>query len=380
MKIALVTRGFSLSSGGAERVSASLSLAFKKAGHSVTVFAERIGKDAPEGVEAVKVDVSKFFPSAIRHFLFNSRAAALVSKGDFDAVLGLCHFYPLDVYRASGGVHSHWMWLKYQNPVVRALKYVLTPVNLAVRKMEASIMAKGNHGLIITNSKLVKGHMRQYFGLSEQEVRVVYNGIDRNVFSPAVRKHGAILRKELGIASDKTVAAYVSNNWERKGLMTVLRALAVVKGLTVIVAGKGNIAKWRRTAAFLGVNEASLIFAGERKDIERIYGASDFFVLPTMYDPFSNACAEAMATALPVVTTRENGASEFITEGVNGFVMNEWNDAARLKHIFEELLSSGRAASMGRAAVDAVSGLTWERTMNETLTVCEEAAKLRRGR
>ena len=44
--------------------------------------------------------------------------------------------------------------------------------------------------------------------------------------------------------------------------------------------------------------------------------------IPTIYDPFSNACLEAVAAGLPVVTTTANGFSEILTPGVHGHVVD----------------------------------------------------------
>ena len=49
-----------------------------------------------------------------------------------------------------------------------------------------------------------------------------------------------------------------------------------------------------------------------------LYAAVDVFVLPTIYDPFSNACLEALAAGLPVLTTTANGFAEILTPGVTG--------------------------------------------------------------
>ncbi len=70
-------------------------------------------------------------------------------------------------------------------------------------------------------------------------------------------------------------------------------------------------------------------------DMPALYGAADIFLLPTIYDPFSNACLEALAAGLPVVTTRANGFSEIIENGVHGTVMD---DPRNVEAICEALL------------------------------------------
>jgi UDP-glucose:(heptosyl)LPS alpha-1,3-glucosyltransferase len=53
-------------------------------------------------------------------------------------------------------------------------------------------------------------------------------------------------------------------------------------------------------------------------------------VLPTIYDPFSNAALEALAAGLPVITTRANGFSEIMREGVDGTVLDAPDDLRAL--------------------------------------------------
>src|SRR5256885_5550154 len=48
-------------------------------------------------------------------------------------------------------------------------------------------------------------------------------------------------------------------------------------------------------------------FVGVVRDMPALYGSADVFLLPTVYDPFSNACLEALAAGLPVITTKANG-------------------------------------------------------------------------
>jgi UDP-glucose:(heptosyl)LPS alpha-1,3-glucosyltransferase len=54
-----------------------------------------------------------------------------------------------------------------------------------------------------------------------------------------------------------------------------------------------------------------------------LYAAADIFILPTIYDPFSNACLEALACGLPVITTRSNGFTEIIEDGVHGSIIDD---------------------------------------------------------
>ncbi len=86
-----------------------------------------------------------------------------------------------------------------------------------------------------------------------------------------------------------------------------------------------------------------------------------------------------MACALPVITTRSNGACEFIEQGVNGFVLEDYDDDETLKSYFLELFDEAKRTKMGKSAHETMKEFTWERTMREILEVCEATLDIKRG-
>jgi len=66
----------------------------------------------------------------------------------------------------------------------------------------------------------------------------------------------------------------------------------------------------------------AIIFCGPQKENYIFYAASDIFVFPTLYEPFGNVHLEALASGLPVITTRMSGASEIIRDKIHGFVID----------------------------------------------------------
>jgi UDP-glucose:(heptosyl)LPS alpha-1,3-glucosyltransferase len=108
----------------------------------------------------------------------------------------------------------------------------------------------------------------------------------------------------------------------------VKKALQGERFVTLVI-GKGESDESRQTAKRLSI-EDKVSFLGPQEGIERFYAAADVFVLPTLYDPFSNACLEAMASGLPVITTRNNGAAEIIEEGMEGFITSSITDPSDL--------------------------------------------------
>jgi hypothetical protein len=141
--------------------------------------------------------------------------------------------------------------------------------------------------------------------------------------------------------------------------------------LKVLVVGRGNPKPYQRLADRQGV-AGKLIFAGEEKSIEKYYGASDFLVLPTIYDPFSNVCLEALACGLPVITTESNGAAEIITQGKNGYTIEDAADAKILAQKITLLLSQDRRETMARHALSTAQHYTTGENAQKTIALYEK--------
>jgi len=100
-----------------------------------------------------------------------------------------------------------------------------------------------------------------------------------------------------------------------------------------------------------------VVFAGPQQDPRPYLGAADAFVLPTLYDPLSNAVLEALACGLPVVTSRRCGAGELVVAHGAGWICDANDNAALAAHM-ERLLDHGERANVAARAVSAVAALT----------------------
>src|SRR5207248_2438314 len=116
----------------------------------------------------------------------------------------------------------------------------------------------------------------------------------------------------------------IAQDFERKGLREAILGLSQVSQpeLRLIVVGKENAAPYASLARSAGVADR-VIFAGATDDVYGFYRAADFFVLPTKHDPCSLVVLEALAMGLPVISTRQNGATEIMEQGVHGFVLED---------------------------------------------------------
>jgi UDP-glucose:(heptosyl)LPS alpha-1,3-glucosyltransferase len=157
---------------------------------------------------------------------------------------------------------------------------------------------------------------------------------------------------------------FPASGWKRKGLDLLLRAVAKMRdpGFRLWIAGRDDPTPWRKMIAELGI--ADLVrFLGSRDDLEIVYGAVDAMVLPTRYDAFANVTLEAAATGLPILTTRANGASEWLGDAVVcldlGDAPNTKGDPERLANAMQNLSDHKRARDLGEQARRIAQRMDW---------------------
>ena len=370
MRICIVARRFSATWGGAERVAVNLARRLHDAGHQVQIITAASDVDI-EGMNIRTIRVNTLL-SPWKILSFQRQVKRILRNEHYDLVYGLCHVYPLDIYRLSDGIHRHWMKVRYPNPVLRWTKYLTSLINPTMTWIEGRMFKERNCSFFITNSQLIKNQVVEYFHVPEKRIQVVYNGVDHALFNPGVKAFRNAQREQYGIG-DERVLFFAGNNWERKGLSAIIDAMpdTGIKNMKLVIAGRGKKDRYVSLARERGISPDAMIFAGQIKDIEKYYGMSDIFVLPTKYEPFANVCLEAMACGIPVITTKTNGAAELITPGENGFILGDWRDSRRLAEIILLLNDENILKRIGDNAARTAGNYTWERHVEETNRIFE---------
>jgi UDP-glucose:(heptosyl)LPS alpha-1,3-glucosyltransferase len=139
----------------------------------------------------------------------------------------------------------------------------------------------------------------------------------------------------MGIDEKSIILLFAGNNYRLKGLEPLLHALVSLKQwfpsqpLQLLIAGRGQSDRYSRIARRLGVSDCTL-FLGSVKEMERYYAATDIYVHPTFYDSCSLTVLEALASGLPVITSRFNGAADAIISNEGGKVIKDPADVDEL--------------------------------------------------
>jgi UDP-glucose:(heptosyl)LPS alpha-1,3-glucosyltransferase len=237
-----------------------------------------------------------------------------------DLLVSLERVWRCDFFRAGDGVHRSWLERRAQfDGKLQRFARRLRRKDTEILQLEKSLLGENGARRVIANSAMVCEEIVHYYGRPAERIDLLRNGVRVSDFGPAPLKREAA-RSQLGLATDEIAPLFAGSGWGRKGLRFAIAA-AEEAGMRLLVAGRGKQHRYRSSA---------VRFLGEMDDLRLSLAAADIFILPTLYDPFSNASLEAMAAGLPVITTRANGFSEIVTEQVHGSIIERPDDIAAL--------------------------------------------------
>jgi len=162
------------------------------------------------------------------------------------------------------------------------------------------------------------------------KIAVIRNGIDLARFDPA-HPHRDAVRKELGIPSDAFVVGTIGRVVSDKNHALLLSAMVPLceAGAHLVIVGDGESLPALRAQAD-GSSVASRIhLLGTRTDAPRLFSAFDAFCMSSRTEGLPLVIMEAMASALPIVSTAVGGIPNVITDGYTGLLVPS-EDAPRL--------------------------------------------------
>jgi len=363
IRVAFVRRGYS-PTGGAERYLKRLARGVVEAGHDVQLVASN---DWPEdqwlfgSVTRLREESVVGFADELEH---------IRPQLHCDALFSLERVWSCDIYRAGDGVHRAWLELrrKFEIPLKQFVR-TLNRKHRELLQLEESLLADHRGGRVIVASEMVRNEIVDLYGYPADNIDLIRNGvpIDKFRFDPELRKEA---REDVKLKPDQIALLFAGSGWERKGLLFGIQAMALCKNrkMRLLVAGRGN-ERLYKTKRLRFWREEPVQFLGEIADLVRLYAAADIFILPTIYDPFSNACLEALACGLPVITTRANGFSEIIEDNVHGSVVDHAGNLIGLRDAIRFWSDPSRRAAARSANVERASQFDISQNVQQTLKV-----------
>ncbi len=372
MKIAVIRQKY-VNYGGAEQFVSEYTTHLANAGHDIHIFASQwTPSDHPNihvhPVRAIKIN------SFLRTLSFASFAARAVSAESFDVIQSHERTWCQDVYRAGDGCHREWLERRANYlPSAKKFSFRFNLFHQLVLRLEKAIFENGQCKKIIAISEMVRRDILKHYQLPEDRIEVVYNGVRLDRFHPDNKKRFRTeVRKRLGVSGDEVMALFVGSGFERKGLEYLIKSVQYLqrKNWRLVLVGKGN---WERYLSFASEEDRKkIIYLDPIDEIETLYAAADLFVLPSIYEPFGNANLEALASGLPIITSRNCGAAEIITPEKEGIVLEEPSDAKAIASAMDYLMDPEVREQMGQSARALAEQFTQERNAEAMLNIYEK--------
>lgn len=387
MKIAFIVRHYN-KTGGIARYTWELAEYCVAKGHEVHVFTASWEKEVHTNIIFHKIPiVTSSFLQRKKKFAWNNILEVLsfaifslwhVQRNKFD-IIHAQGDYPgkVDVVTA----HScHKAWLAYARQHTHSLveklkKSEWNPLHLIICTIEKLNYTKGRYKKIIAVSQNTLNEIYSCYHVPESESMSIPNGVDTAQFHPCNKKQWrTYIRNQYGLSEQDVVLIFVGHEFKRKGLDFVVNALAHFKNerIFLFVLGRDRIEPYYIQARKLGIGE-KIIYIGFTSHTEQYYAASDIFVFPTAYEAFSLAISEAMASGLPVVTTRCAGAVEIVRNNENGFLLEidkrEENSVKALQFFID---NPEMRLQMGVRARKDIESFSWTNIAQRTEAVYKD--------
>ncbi|MHB1036694.1 MAG: glycosyltransferase family 4 protein [Pirellulales bacterium] len=379
MKVALVIDCFDPRRGGAEQWTSQFAARLVRDGHEVHVVTDH---RAPEAAHPGLV--LHRLPRGGSRLEFAADAERKLRALEPEVIHDMGVGWYCDVLQPHGGSRQASM---RQNLLLlpgwlRPLKQGLMRVLPRYREFDA-LAARQYAGrpLVVALSRMVMADLQRFNRVPLERIRLVYNGVDSERFSPERRgEHREAIRRELGLG-DELLLLTVAHNFRLKGVPTAVRATGILRAegrrVHLAVVGGKHAERWAGLARRAGAAGA-VTFLGAVADPVPYYAAADVYVQPTFYDPCSLVVLEALACGLPVITSRYNGAGELMREGLHGYLVRDPDDPEELAERLRGFFDQARRQPLGLAARQLALEHSLERNYREILAVYGEASAGRR--
>ncbi len=365
LTIGFLRRGYS-SSGGVEVYLKGLAAGLCAEGHRVILLgtAEWPIEAWPSG------EILRCSGKTLTSYISEVERQKAGSGIPFDLFLSVEKVPGCDLYRTDEGLHLAWLterekylspwacWFQWRNPKHREKLY-----------LEKQLFQASSTRRVISISNKITRDIVACYGYPVEQISMVRNGVPQVGIATQDQRDQA--RRELGISPEEKIILFVGTGWERKGLRFAIQAVEnlarINPGIRLLVAGKG-----------VQKRHASPIvkFLGPVKKMAKVYAASDLFVTPTIFEPFSLAALEALSAGLPVITSAAAGISEIMIPGVHGEVIAKPSDVPALTEALKKWIRiSDDPEGISQARSDCAilaSEFTLERNLQETLAVIYE--------
>lgn len=360
MKILLLTTHLNI--GGISTYTVSLAKAIKTKGHEVYVASNGgmlVSELTQAGISHIKLDI-----------LTKSELSPKVLKAIFE-LSNIVKKLEIDI------VHS-------QTRITQVIGFFVSRMSRIAFVATCHGFFKKNAGRmllsawgdkVIAISDAVKENLENYFGLSENKIALIYNGIEVKKFlRDFSEEEKDKLKDKFGVKRDYSVIGMIARFTPDKGhdaLLYGLHELLKEKpNIQLIFAGDGEkIQDIINLTQRLNLSD-NVVFVKPQLSTENILAIMDIFMFtPARREGLGLVLLEALASGKPCVATNVGGVSGVIENNVNGFLVEPSRPELLVepvlkllkdRELYRRMSQAGREIVIRKFSIDGMAEKTEE--------------------
>ncbi len=392
MKVAIVQETVDIRRGGAESSVIEMATAIARLGPDVTIL------HAADGGRPTHLDNVTLQPvpaggltRALRTYRFVRGVHQLCRLQRFDVVHAVTPVLCANVYQPRGGTYPETVERSVamvRSGVARMLRRLGKRFNLRqgfLMQIEKTLLTKRTARVSVAAlSDYVRRQVASGLNFPPERIAVIFNAVDTSALEIATPAERTASRFRCAISGDQPALLFAAHNFRLKGLTSLLAALGRARReperhpraaqAVLLVAGRDSAASYERLARRLGLEDA-VRFLGSQPEMRAFYAAADALAHPTWYDPCSRVVLESLASGVPVLASRWDGASEAVRGREQGVVIADPGDIPALAAALEEVLRPGARALASAGAAAFAESLSMDRHARELVALYERVRR-----
>jgi glycosyltransferase involved in cell wall biosynthesis len=224
-------------------------------------------------------------------------------------------------------------------------------------------------GHIFTVSHFTKGELRKKYGLRENKISVIYNGVSSR-FKPKRKRKDLLIKYGL---EGKETLLYLGGLKQRKNVGFLLEIIKRIKDLNIklLICGQGALLNQLKSRTKeLGLKE-KVVFTGFIPEREKVnyYNLADIFLYPSQKEGFGLSVLEAASCGIPAIVSNSSSLKELVIDSKTGYLA-ELNDVDDWEKKVRRLLENeSLRKKMGQKAQKFSQKFSWKKSAEKQIKI-----------
>lgn len=347
----------------APKCSIYLASELAKLGVEVHIVTSKVTQEASKHLEAVTLHRinSIFMNKSLSPFFYTNFVHYLKNKSSGDIILGNGYTLFDDI-----------TWVHFTR--LASIKMLGLKSKRQIFEAQLEKLLFKTSRLLLAPSSMAAWELKKLYAVPTKKIRVQVHGVDTEYYIPM--KDQTWTNAEYSFnTKNKIRLLFVGGGPFRKGFHLLLKALTTMRSaqdLELVAVGFKPPNELQSLVGRLGLKKI-VSFKGvvDNEELKTIYQSSDIFILPSLYDPFSLATLEAMASGLPVIISPYVGAKDIIRNWDNGVIADPYDDSKLAEAIITLINDDKLRKRMSINARATAEKYSWKNVAKSILEICK---------